>query len=249
MPASSILIASVIMCAAFAVGVFLLPHCAQRMLIRKFRQISDCEPELEKMSELGMIPYLEGRVRTYCEPLPYAWRVLSACASALAAGILAIWSPHAPAALFTWLSLCFCAVMALVDARARILPYEMTVALVPIALCFQTLQISAGIITIARVVEGAALYCIVLFGSAGIAQTATKKPALGHGDIRAAPGFALLCAAFPFEALATTALSIAIAFSIFRLCKAESLAESAPFGPFLTLGAAVAMIACTVAPA
>ena len=44
-------------------------------------------------------------------------------------------------------------------------------------------------------------------------------------------------------------MSIGIAFSIFRLCKAESLAESAPFGPFLTLGAAVAMIACLASPA
>ena len=188
-------------------------------------------------------------MRTLCEPLPYAWRVLCACACALMAGILAVWSSHAPTALFAWLALCFCIVMALVDARARILPYEMTIALIPIALCFQALLISTGAITLARAIEGAAFYCLVLLGSAGIAQAVTKKPALGQGDIRAVPGFALLCAASPFEALVTTAMSIGIAFSIFRLCKAESLAESAPFGPFLTLGAAVAMIACLASPA
>jgi prepilin signal peptidase PulO-like enzyme (type II secretory pathway) len=249
MPALSVLTISAIVCAAFVTGLLLLPFLAHRMLIRKYRQVADCEPELEKMSELGMIPHTKGSMRTFCDPLPYAWRVLCACASALMAGVFALWSSHAFAALFAWLALCFCIVMSLVDARARILPYEMTITLIPIALCFQALLVSAGFVTIARVIEGAALYCLVLFGSAGIAQAATKKPALGQGDIRAVPGFALLCAASPFEALATAAMSIGVAFIIFRLCNAESLSESAPFGPFLTLGAAVAMISCMASPA
>lgn len=218
------------------------------MLIRKYRQVADCEPELEKLSELGMIPHIGGSMRAFCEPLPYAWRVLCACACALAAGILAVWSSHAPTALFAWLALCFCIVMALVDARARILPYEMTIALVPIALCLQALLISTGTITIARAIEGAVFYCLVLLGSGGIAQTITKKPALGHGDIRTTPGFAILCAASPFEALSVTALSIGLAFLVFRFRKTASLTESLPFGPFLTIGAAVAMLICAMAP-
>lgn len=248
MSVSSILATSAIMCAAFAIGLLLLPFLAHRMLERKYRQITDLEPEFQRMSELGMIPHLGSRVRSYCEPLPYSWRVLCACASALMAGLLAIWSVSILLALFSCLSLCFCIIMALVDARARILPYEMTIALIPIGICFQALLISAGSTTLTRTVVGASLYSLILLGSACIAQTVTKKPALGQGDIRATPGFALLCAAYPFEALAATALSLGAAFIVFRFGKIESLTESVPFGPFLTIGAAVAMIASSTLP-
>ena len=98
MPALSVLTISAIVCAAFVTGLLLLPFLAHRMLIRKYRQVADCEPKLEKMSELGMIPHTKGSMRTFCDPLPYIWRVLCACASALMAGVFALWSSHAFAA-------------------------------------------------------------------------------------------------------------------------------------------------------
>lgn len=235
-------------CGAAVAGLTLLPFCAHRMLVHKYRQIAESEPELQRMSELGMVPQLGNRVQAWREPLPYSWRILCACATAGMAGVLAACSPSAVVSAYSWLAFCFCVVLALIDARASILPYEMTVALVPIGACFQALLITEGITTIGQTLTGAGLYCLVLLGAAGIAQFVTKKPALGHGDIRATPGFALLCAAAPFEALAATTVSMGGAFIVFRVLKAESLADSAPFGPFLTIGAATAMLANAIAP-
>ena len=248
MPASSILSTFCIVLTSFIVGLIFLPHLARKMLLRKYRQITERDPELEKMSELGMIPYLDKHVRACREPIPCPWRILSACVSACAACVLASWSAHAILAVYSWLVICFCIVLSLIDAKARILPYEMTAALIPIGICLQTLLIYEGIATIIQTLAGTALYCLILLGTAGIVQVVTKRPALGQGDIRATPGFAMLCAASPFEALAATTVSMGISFIIFRIKRIESLADSAPFGPFLAIGAAVALIICATAP-
>lgn len=145
---------------------------------------------------------------------------------------------------FSWLAACFFSVMllalALIDARTRLLPDDLTLPLLWAGLLF---NLHGGQVPLADAVIGAVAGYLSLWSVYWLFKLVTGKEGMGYGDFKllAALGAWLGWMVLPLIILLSSVLGAIAGLTLMALSRHEK-GQAMPFGPYLAVAGWVAFV-------